>query len=127
MWNLIAIALVLVVTIASYVIAMWVTRLTNDRGDEILHGLVKGIPMSSKDRWLMQFTQWLPYVTFLIAFLLISAVGDVQIARIADDPRLLLPGYMSTGFLASGALFLVLAGVGLVVPRLLSVLRQNAR
>ena len=48
MWNLIAIALILVVTIATYVIAMWVTRMTNDRGDELLHGLVKGMPTSIK-------------------------------------------------------------------------------
>jgi hypothetical protein len=127
MWNLIAIALILVVTISVYFIAMWVTKMTNDRGDEILHGVVKGVPASTKDRWLMLFTQWLPYAVFLTAFLLIAAVGNVQIARTVEDPRVQLLGYMCGGFLAMGGLFWLLLGCGFVFLNMVSTLRQTTR
>jgi len=127
MWNLIAIALVLAVTIATYLIAMWVTKMTNDRGDEILYGLVKGVPTSIKDRWLMLFTQWLPYAVFLVAFLWITAVGNIQIARSVDDPRVQLLGYMCAGFLAMGGLFWLLLGCGFMFLNMVSALRQVGR
>ena len=127
MWNLIAIALVLVVTIAAYVIAMWVTTVTNRRSDEILYGVVDGVPASTKDRWLLLFTQWLPYAVFLIAFLLICAVGNIQIARCVDDPRVQLLGYMCAGFLAMGGFFWLLLGCGFVFPHMFSALRRSVR
>ncbi len=57
MSNLTATALILALTMTTYTIAMWISFRTNERGDEILYGVVKGVPISTKDRWLFLFTR----------------------------------------------------------------------
>lgn len=48
MWNLIATLAILGATILAYTIGMWVTRMINDRGDEMLHGSSKAFPYRRK-------------------------------------------------------------------------------
>ncbi len=125
MWNLIATLAILGATILAYTIGMWVTRMINDRGDEILYGVVKGVPVSTKDRWFMLFTNWLPYALFLIGFLLIVAIGNVRIAKVVDDPTVATFGYLCAGFLAMGALFWLVLGLAATFPNMVAAIRKS--
>jgi len=125
MWNLIATLAILGATIAAYTIGMWVTRMINERGDEILYGVVKGVPVSTKDRWFMLITNWLPYAVFLIGFLLIVAIGDVRIARAVDDPVVATFGYLCAAFLTTGATFWLLLGSIATVPNMVAAIRKS--
>jgi lysylphosphatidylglycerol synthetase-like protein (DUF2156 family) len=114
---------ILAVTISVYFGAMWVTKMINDRGDDILNGVFKGVPASTKDRHLMLFTNWLPYAAFLVAFLVVAGVGVLELARGADDERVAVIGYMCAVVLTGGALFWAILG-SFVFTNMVSALRK---
>ena len=111
MSDLVALLSILAVIIAVYFGGMWVTKITNERGDEILCGIVKGVPASTKQRWLMLFNTWMPNVVFLIAFLLVIGLGVLQIARGAEEPGVKIVGYMGATLCAGGAVFWFAMGI----------------
>ena len=53
---------ILAIMLTNYFGTMSVVRMINDRNDEILSGFVKGSAVSTRDRQLMLFTNWLPYI-----------------------------------------------------------------
>jgi hypothetical protein len=111
---------------AGYFGCMWITRMINDRGDDILTGLLKGVPVRTKDRWLMLYTNWLPYVALQIAFLLILGFGILELAQGAESPKVGLIGYMSATMCAFGATFWLVIG-SFVFMSMVSTLRQTKR
>lgn len=115
---------ILAVMIAVFFGGMWLSRMINERGDEILFGVVNGIPASSKDRWLMLITNWLPYTVFLIVFLLIMALGVLELARGAEEPRVRLVGYICATAAAGAALFWSVLG-SFLFANMLSAVRNS--
>ncbi|NNE20397.1 MAG: hypothetical protein HKN10_18175 [Myxococcales bacterium] len=126
MSDLAALLSILVVVIVTFFGSYWVNKMINERGDEILSGVVSGIPQTAKTRWLMLFTQWLPYTVFFIAFLLVVGVGFLEVAREIEHPRVELVGYMCATLCMGGAAFWSILGFFLFA-HMLSVLRTDAR
>lgn len=124
--NHLAITVILTLTLATYVAAMWVTKVTNARGDKILFGVINGVEASPQDRRLMLVTMWLPYAAFLIAFLLVMAIGTVEFATSSQDPRVQTVGFMCALFLGAGGVFWFVLGFFFVLRRLLRSIRQAA-
>ena len=108
-----------------YVGSMWVVRMINDRNDEILTGVIKGVPVSVKDRQLMLFTNWLPYVAFLIAFQLAMSVGLFEVGRGMEEPRIGAVAYIGAVMCAATAIFWVFLAP-FVFLSMLSALRKAA-
>jgi predicted secreted protein len=118
---------ILALTVSVAFLAFTVSNMINDRNDEILTGVVKGVPVSTKYRWLMLFTNWLPFVVFLIAFLLVTAIGALELSRGTDDGRVRLVGYMCAVVMGSGAVFWSILSVFVTFPNMASVLRDTSR
>jgi len=114
---------ILAVIITGYFGCVWVVKITNERGDEILSGVVKGVPASRKQRWLMLFNQWLPSIIFYAAFLLVISLGILEIARGAEQSGVRLLGYMGATLCAGAAVFSLILGTSWFVYYV-SVLRQ---
>lgn len=74
----------------------------------------------------MLFTNWLPFVVFLIAFLVIAGLGLLELARGAEDERVRLLGYMCAVLPAAAAAFWSIVGV-VEFLNLLSALRDTTR
>jgi hypothetical protein len=103
--------------------AAWIHKTNNDRIDEILSGVVKGIPVPVSQRRLLLFTSWLPYVAFLTAWLLVLGLGIVESARWVEAPEVRLICYMCAMVLFGGAIFTVVLG-SLLFANMLSVIRK---
>jgi hypothetical protein len=126
MSNSITLLSILAVITAVFLGAIWVSTVINDRGDEILSGVVKGIPVSTKTRWLMLFTQFLTFYLFLVGFLVVTGLGILELARGVEEPGVRIVGYMCASLCASGAVLWILLGTSWFTHHL-SVLRQTTR
>jgi hypothetical protein len=114
---------ILAVIIAVFVATYWASTVINSRGDEISSGVVKGIPVPEKARWLMLFTQFLTFYLFLVGFLMIISLGLWELAQRLEEPGVSLLGYMGAYLAATGAVMWLLLGTSWFLYHL-SVLRQ---
>jgi len=115
--------LILAVIIAVFVATYWASTVINSRGDEISLGVVKGISVSPKARWLMLFTQFLTFYLFLVGFLMIIGFGLWELAQGIEERAVSLVGYMGAYLAASGAVMWLLLGTSWFLYHL-SVVRQ---
>jgi hypothetical protein len=117
---------ILALMMVFYYGVMWVTKIVNERGDEILYGVVKGVPVSTKNRWTMLVANWFPWVVFLIAFIGVMTVGILEIAQAAEAPRVRFFGYMCVTLCAGGAVFWLALGY-VLFRNMVSTLRDTTR
>ncbi|NNE19210.1 MAG: hypothetical protein HKN10_12120 [Myxococcales bacterium] len=117
---------ILAVTIGGYTSCMWVTKMITGRGDDIVSGIIKGVPVSTRDRWLMLITDWLSWVALQVSLLIILGLGILEIARGANEPRVALIGYMCCVMCAFGAVFWTLLG-SVLFANMMSTIRKTAR
>lgn len=110
--------------VAGFVSGNWVMRIANDRMDEILSGVVKGVAVPEQQRWLMLTNNWFPYAAFLIVFLAIMGLGFYRLAGWAQDTMVQRVGYFSAMMCATASVFWLALGV-IWVLHLRSVLRQS--
>jgi hypothetical protein len=101
---------ILAIMLTNYFGTMWVVKMINDRNDEILTGVVKGTLISTRDRQLMLFTNWLPYVAFLVAFQLVMSVGLYGLGRGAKETTAEIVAYAGSVMCAVAATFWVVLG-----------------
>ena len=126
MSDLAALLSILVTVIVTFFGSYWVNSVINDRGDEILSGVVKGIPVSTRTRWLMLYTQWLPYTAFFIVFLSVIGLGFLEVGREIEHPRIKLVGYMCATMCAGGAAFWGILG-SFLFANMFSAIREATR
>lgn len=112
---------ILAIMLTNYFGTMWVVRMINDRNDEILSGVVKGSLVSTRDRQLMLFTNWLPYVAFLIAFQLAMSVGLYGLGRGAEETTAEIVAYAGSTMCAAAAAFWLVLGPFVFVSMLNAV------
>jgi hypothetical protein len=117
---------ILAVTMTGYFSCMWVTKMISQRGDDILSGIIKGVPVSTKDRRLMLFTDWLSWVALQIALLVILGLSLLEMARGAEEPSVELIGFMCATLCAFGATFWSILG-SVLFANMMSVLRKTTR
>jgi hypothetical protein len=101
---------ILATDIAGMVVAYYCVVIFMNRGDEGLAGVVKGIPVSEKTRWLMLLIHYVPYGAFVGGWLIILCFGLIGLARGAEDPFVRAVGNMSAVLFGSGAVVLLTHG-----------------
>jgi len=110
MSDQLTVACILALTTAGYAVGMWTNVVLNDRADEIRAGSAKGGKLSTSDRWLLLYTNWLPYVAFVVGYLVITAVAMVELAGYSASERVQLLGRMCGIFFGGGAVFVSVLG-----------------
>ncbi|MBT8467158.1 MAG: hypothetical protein KJN97_00305 [Deltaproteobacteria bacterium] len=98
---------ILAVDISGFIVAYHCCVVFMNRGDEGLAGVVKGIPISQRTRWLILLIHYMPYGAFCGGWLVIISFGLVGLARGAEDPFVRSVGYMSAVLFATGAAVLI--------------------
>ena len=111
MSNLNAIGLIAAIFIGSYAAFLFADRWIHNRGDAIATGLVQGIPMTTKHRWLMLFNNWFTVVFSMVAFAFIVSAIFVGIARNVGDPFVQSLAYVCAfGFSGISLVWVVMGG-----------------
>jgi hypothetical protein len=105
--------------VAGHVLLMWIVRITNERGDEIRSGVVKGNRTPKRTRMLMLYTQYLPYCVFGWSYIVIIALGFLITARGIEERSVRVFAYLCATHFAFSALF-----VGVLVPFLFWDMRR---
>ncbi len=111
---------------ADFAVAMWVSKVTSERYDELLCGVAKGVPMSLTHRWMMTLTNWLPWAVFLVGWLLMMMTGFLELANSSQDAAIRAFGYMAAWLHAAGAAFWFILGAALTLA-LIRALRETDR
>jgi len=115
MSNFNDIGLIAAVTIAGYFVALTAERWIHERGDALATGLMRGVPMSTKHRWLLLFNNWLPNALGVAVFSLCVALTLIAIAREASDRLVEVVAYLSAiGFGFACVFWLILGSSWLV-------------
>jgi len=118
-----AIALIIASFFPGAFVIFYSSKMTNDVGIEILTGVIRGIPISIKARWLILHQTWVGYVLGMVGCGVMIAVLNVQIAAHATDAGIQTVAYMTAFFGAFAAIAWVIGAVsGFIHFR--SVLRQ---
>jgi hypothetical protein len=109
MSDLTVIALIAAIVIAGYFVFLSADKWTHERGDALATGVLRGVPMSSKHRWLLLFQSWLPNALGVTLFSLFVTLALVAIARDADNRLVESLAYLcAMGFGFACAFWLVL-------------------
>ena len=111
---------------ADFAVAMWVSKITSERYDELLCGVAKGVSMSLTHRWMMTLTNWLPWAMFLVGWLLMMMAGFLKLANSSQDAAIRGVGIMAAWLHAAGAAFWFILGVALTL-NLVRTLREAKR
>ena len=111
---------------ADFAVAMWVSKITSERYDELFCGVAKGVPMSVTHRWMMTLTNWLPWAMFLVGWLLVMMAGFLKLASSSQDATIRTVGSMAAWLHAAGAAFWLILGVVLTIS-LVRTLRETTR
>ncbi len=98
---------ILAIDIAGFIVAYHCVVIFMNRGDEGLAGVVKGIPISERTRWLILLIHYVPYGAFCGGWLAIICFGLVGLARGAEDPFARAVGNMSAVLFGAGAAVLL--------------------
>ncbi len=104
-----AVFLMLGVLLMALVVGAYVTKIANDRMDEILIGVVQGASVSRKHRSVMLYNQWLPMMSGLAGASLIIGAGYLQIAALVSSGGVRFLAYVLAGMIGwSFAMYLFL-------------------
>ena len=104
-------------------VIFYISKMTNDVGNEIFTGVIRGIPISIKARWIILHQTWVGYVLGIVGVGVMIAAVNVQIAAHAPDAAIQTVAYLTAFFGAVAAFVWVLAAIsGFIHYR--SVLRE---
>jgi len=103
-------------------VPFWLARMY-ERSDNIVTGVVDGVPISRKYRWLLLFNDYLG-VSFGLTFVMcIWVIGFLSASEAASDPNVRRVAYFCAGMAGWGAAFNLLLGASWTV-HFVSVLRK---
>ena len=126
MSNLSSIGLILGTAIALFAVVNYAIKMVNERMDEVVTGVVKGIPVSAEHRSRMLHNQWLPQNASLAAFVLAAAIAYDRLAQEISSAAIRSTAYLFAGLSGWVAfMFLILGGSQFLYC--LSVLREARR
>jgi predicted secreted protein len=83
----------------------------NDRGHEILTGVIAGVPISTRYRRLLLWVTWLPQVAASVIGEIIFAMMFVVLARQAGDADVRALAYSCAFTAGSAAVFTLVMGI----------------
>ena len=107
------------------VLALFFTR-AHERMDEIVTGVVNGVPVSTRYRWLLLLYDYLGYALACVVLLSVFGIGFFSAADGLTDPRLETLAYFCGSASAWGAVGVVVF-VAAWVFYMVSLLRREKR
>lgn len=126
MSNISAIGLIMGTGIALFVGVNYVVKIANERLDEVVTGVVKGMPVSAKHRSIMFYNEWLPTMSSLSAFSLLAALLYLGIAREMSSVEVRWLAYIVAGFMGWASIMFLIFGASSML-HCVSVLRETKR
>ena len=123
MSELAPIALILALFIAGTFVTYYATRWVHIRSDAITTGIVRGVPISTKERWMKLFHDWLPMAFGISMVNLILAVGFLEIAGRSTDDGAKLIAWLAAAASGFSCVFWLILGIS-YFANCVSILRQ---
>jgi len=126
MSNVNAIGVIAAIFVSGGFLIMYVLKAQNEAGHEILTGVIRGLSVSTKDRWLMLFQTWIPRAALVLAFQFFFVMTFMTIARDTNDAGVRWLAYAGAAFTSLGFFGQLLFSISTFV-RYSSTLRQAER
>jgi hypothetical protein len=123
MSNFNAIGVILALLIASMFVTFYATKWSHIRSDAITTGIVRGVQISIKERWMKLFHDWLPMAFGIVIFELILAVGFLEIAENLTDDGVKLIAWLSAAAAGFSCAFWFVLGIS-YFANCVSILRE---
>jgi hypothetical protein len=124
--NLAAIALILAILLFAFVAIFYGSHHINGHIDAIYTGVLDGIPMSTKHRYLNLSHMFLQQTGAIIALSAIVAIGFAGIADNVADPAVTRLAYVAAGLAGFGAVSWMFGGVSCYF-QCVAAIRRDAR
>jgi hypothetical protein len=126
MSDLTSIVLIAALFIPGFAVLLFADRWTHERGDALAIGVMQGVPLSTKHRWLLLFNNWLALAFGVTLYSLALAVVFAGVARNLTDSLAKSLAYLcAVGFGFSCAFWLILGTSWFIFY--VSVLRESKR
>ena len=97
MSNLNATGLIFAILIFGGFAISYTTHVIHLRSDAITTGIVRGVAISIKERWMILFHDWVPAAFGIAVFGVILALGQLEIAQQVTDEGIKLLAWLSAG------------------------------
>ncbi len=123
MSNLNEIGLILALLIATTFVSFYAAKCTHIRSEGVTTGILRGVPISIKERWMILVQEWLPMASGNALFDLIVAVGLMEIGGNVVDVEIKVLAWLSAVLAGFGCISWVVQG-SLFFTSWLSRLRQ---
>ena len=105
MSNLNAIGLILAILIFGGFVMSYTTHVVHIRSDAITTGIVRGVSVSIKERWMILFHDWMPAAFGIAVFGVILALGQLEIAQQVNDEGIKLLAWLSAALAGFSSAF----------------------
>lgn len=126
MSNLSAIGLILGVLIAGTLVMAVATHIVHLRGDAITTGVVRGVSVSIKERWMILFVDWIPASVAMGVFGLILALGHIAIAENVVDRNTQILAWLCAALAGFASAFWFILGTSYLI-HCVATLREAER
>ncbi len=126
MSNVNAMGLIFAILIFGGFVISYTTHIIHLRSDAITTGIVRGVPISIKERWMILFHDWVPAAFGIAVFGVLLALGQLEIARQVDDEGIRLLAWLSAGLAGFTSAFWLILGISYFTNCLL-LLRDAGR
>ena len=111
MSSLNAMGLIFAILIFGGFVISYTTHVIHIRSDAITTGIVRGVPISIKERWMILFHDWVPAAFGIAVFGVIMALGQLEIAQQVDDEGIRLLAWLSAGMAGFSSAFWLILGI----------------
>jgi phage shock protein PspC (stress-responsive transcriptional regulator) len=123
MSDLAAIVLIMVIGLAHFYVFILLDRMRKERENEIITGVIGGVAVSTRYRWLSLYTSWISPATMQLGISVLMVIVYLVMAENVDDEGVRLVAYSVAFFGSIGVLgSLMMSALGYV--HLASVVRQ---
>lgn len=126
MSNVNAMGLIFAILIFGGFVISYTTHVIHLRSDAITTGIVRGVSISIKERWMVLFHDWVPAAFGIAVFGVIMALGQLEIARQVNDEGIRLLAWLSAGLAGFTSAFWLILGISYFTNCLL-ILREAGR
>jgi hypothetical protein len=126
MSNVNAMGLIFAILIFRGFVISYTTHVIHLRSDAITTGIVRGVPISIKERWMILFHDWMPAAFGIAVFGVLLALGQLEIARQVNDEGIRLLACLSAGLAGFTSAFWLILGISYFTNCVLS-LREAGR
>jgi len=91
----IAFALIIANFFVSFFCFLWASRLAGDTAEQVETGVMHGVPLSTKGRWVKLQTYWVSYVLAAISAGLLGAIVSLGIAAHTSNEHVRAISYVN--------------------------------